>query len=366
MMQYATSPSTPSFPWSNGMFIKSAGYMDVDTGSARHCWGLCRNHTSSPHRLLLWSVGVFLLSIAVVIGIMVMVWKIGSIDNPLYWFTDHPADNSVPPYQYPSLTAGSTLQMLDGISSAAPYLAVSLHRLYRNATRAVQIQRVSDGAMLNIGFTANNTLDIASILYFSLGTNSSIVIWYDQSGSGNHMTQNSWTHAPPIVVNGQVSYSMGYPGVRFNGQPNALQYDDLIEASTVVGYVSAVANRDANCSAPLLASTTSANWASTTNLLFLSGTCAASVCVGGVATSNGTAVGTSVLTPWPPGNSILTVQPTTTAPSTTVWNNIGLDQNGVNNYAGWYLELVVFSAAPSIADQAIISTYQKINYQIGV
>lgn len=52
---------------------------------------------------------------------------------------------------------------------------------------AIQVTRVSDGTVLNIGFV-NHALDTATLDAFLTGTTGVITIWYDQSGYGHNIT----------------------------------------------------------------------------------------------------------------------------------------------------------------------------------
>lgn len=78
---------------------------------------------------------------------------------------------------------------------------------------AIQVKRVSDNALLNVGFV-NNELDKALIIAF-IGSGSGVVsIWYDQSGLGRNMTSYG---TPFIVWNGDFQVANGKPAVYYNG-----------------------------------------------------------------------------------------------------------------------------------------------------
>jgi len=95
--------------------------------------------------------------------------------------------------------------LLDDYSGASA--AYSLRRLSSTYTGdAIVVRRASDNTTQSIGFV-NNELDTASLESFCAGTDGFITTWYDQSGSGNHMTRVTAAFQPQIVSAGT---SFGY------------------------------------------------------------------------------------------------------------------------------------------------------------
>lgn len=80
----------------------------------------------------------------------------------------------------------------------AAYGTTKLYSAYAGA--ALQVQRASDNATLDIGFAAaTNRMDAAALDTFLSGTTGRVVTWYDQTGNGNHATE-SFATAPDIGV----------------------------------------------------------------------------------------------------------------------------------------------------------------------
>ena len=95
--------------------------------------------------------------------------------------------------------------LLNDYSGAAA--AYSLRLLDNTYTGdAIVVRRASDNTTQAIGFV-NNELDTATLESFCSGTDGFVTTWYDQSGSGNHMTRSDAAYQPKIVINGA---SLGY------------------------------------------------------------------------------------------------------------------------------------------------------------
>jgi len=96
-------------------------------------------------------------------------------------------------------------RLLDEYSGASA--AYSLRLLDSTYTGpAVRVRRASDNAERDIYFSGGQ-LDTTTLESFASGTDAFVTTWYDQSGSGNHMTRTSAANQPKIVSNG---VSLGY------------------------------------------------------------------------------------------------------------------------------------------------------------
>ena len=81
---------------------------------------------------------------------------------------------------------------------------------------AIRVARSSDGAQQDIGFTANQVLNIAAATSFAGSSTLTVSKWYDQSGNGYDATQTATTSSPIFdLATGQVN---GFQSVTFDGQ----------------------------------------------------------------------------------------------------------------------------------------------------
>ena len=110
---------------------------------------------------------------------------------------------------------GTAMGTSNGVAIALPFsfpagavgiystrLAVAAYGLGGHCMR---VTRWSDNATSDIGFNQFGDFDIATALGFAGGSTLSVAIWYDQSGSGNNLTQPTIVGAQPEVlpINGQ-------------------------------------------------------------------------------------------------------------------------------------------------------------------
>jgi len=101
--------------------------------------------------------------------------------------------------------------LLDTYSGAAA--AYSLRKLKSDYTGPAISVRNASNVDLDIGFNVFGELDTVSLLAHT-GTGDGFVgQWYDQSGSGNHATQDSEANQPKIVSSGAVIVENGKPAV---------------------------------------------------------------------------------------------------------------------------------------------------------
>ena len=98
--------------------------------------------------------------------------------------------------------------------SAAAY---SLRKLNANYTgSAILVQDTVGGATKAIGFDANGDLDTAELLAYAGSNDVFVETWFDQSGSGDNVTQPSSGARPQIVSSGAVIVDAnGKPSIYF-------------------------------------------------------------------------------------------------------------------------------------------------------
>ncbi|MBN8850284.1 MAG: hypothetical protein BGO55_32770 [Sphingobacteriales bacterium 50-39] len=116
---------------------------------------------------------------------------------------------------------GQSQQILD-LLSTSPTVAFSLRQLKSTATRAIQVRRSSDNAVLDIGFTAGGDLNQAALLAFTGINDGYITIWYDQTGNGHDALQATVAKQPMIVSAGTVMTQNGRPICDFNGTTSTM------------------------------------------------------------------------------------------------------------------------------------------------
>ena len=87
-------------------------------------------------------------------------------------------------------------------NAAAAYSLRKLRTAY--AGSAIKVRRSSDNAEQDINFVGNE-LDTASLLSFVGAGDGFVSVWYDQSGSGNNITQLTATSQSRIVIGGVLS-----------------------------------------------------------------------------------------------------------------------------------------------------------------
>lgn len=101
---------------------------------------------------------------------------------------------------YRAIGGGGGL-MLDGITTGLKAAYSTRKLLTAYAGSAVRVQRASDNAQQDIGFSSN-VLDTSSLNTFCSGTNGGVITWYDQSGGGHNLTQGTFASAPLIYQSG--------------------------------------------------------------------------------------------------------------------------------------------------------------------
>jgi hypothetical protein len=117
----------------------------------------------------------------------------------------------------------SFIGLLDTYSGAAA--AYSLRKLKSDYTGPAISVRNASNVDLDIGFNGSGELDTVSLLTHTGSGDGFVAQWYDQSGSGNHATQDSEGNQPKIVSSGAVE-------VDANGKPEVL-YSSTYECGLV-------------------------------------------------------------------------------------------------------------------------------------
>ena len=120
----------------------------------------------------------------------------------------------------------STPPLLDTYSGATG--AYSLRKLRTAYTGyVIRVRRSSDNTSQDIGFDVNGTLDTTSMLSFVGAGNGFVSIWYDQSGNGRNVTQNTSANQPRIVNSGVLELLNGKSSISNYGQNQWLQLNSF-------------------------------------------------------------------------------------------------------------------------------------------
>jgi hypothetical protein len=109
---------------------------------------------------------------------------------------------------------------------APPAAAYSVRKVvssYTGSAMMVQSASVSQ----SIGFDTNGNLDTGSLLAFAGSGNAFVKIWYDQSGNGRHVSQNTAFRQPKIVNTGNIILENNKPGIQFDGINDKLLSSNL-------------------------------------------------------------------------------------------------------------------------------------------
>jgi hypothetical protein len=124
------------------------------------------------------------------------------------------------------LTMGDTLP-LDQVSGGT--VAYGLRRLRSAYTgSAIQVRRSSDNSVQNIGFNPMGDLDVVALMDFT-GTGSAYIsIWYDQSGNGTNATQATTSLQPSIVTSGVLNIMDGRPAIKYDGVDDTMRFNRTI------------------------------------------------------------------------------------------------------------------------------------------
>lgn len=144
-------------------------------------------------------------------------------------------------------TTSSQISYIDSAGSAS--LAFSLVKLFKNYNgKCIRVRRSSDSTELDIGFDSLGNLDTTSIVAFCGAGNGFIKTWYDQSGNGRNLQQNTNSKQFQIVSSGSV--------ITLNGLPSA-----QASIASATSMQTASLNLTASTSATIYAAFSSANTA---------------------------------------------------------------------------------------------------------
>ena len=111
---------------------------------------------------------------------------------------------------------GSFVGLLDDYPNAsAAYSLRALNSAYTGPLIAVR--RSSDNATQDIYAKYDGSLDADSLLTFVGSGDGFVSVWYDQSGQGNNVTQDSASNQPKIVNSGAVELKNGKPTINKDG-----------------------------------------------------------------------------------------------------------------------------------------------------
>lgn len=95
---------------------------------------------------------------------------------------------------------------------------------------AIRVRRSSDSTQSDIGFSGND-LNLTALTAF-VGVGSGFIVkWYDQSGNGNDLTQNTTSNQPRIVNAGSVHTVNGKPAIYFDGTNDNLLLTSSVSAT---------------------------------------------------------------------------------------------------------------------------------------
>lgn len=121
-------------------------------------------------------------------------------------------------------SANSNLLLYD--SAVAAYSLRKLTQKYNGVP--IRVRRDSDNLEQDIGFNSGE-LDIAQLASFCGASNGFVATWYDQSGNGHNLNQNTLNDQPKIydLANGLITEN-SLPAIDFNGS------SDFLESSSPV------------------------------------------------------------------------------------------------------------------------------------
>lgn len=117
----------------------------------------------------------------------------------------------------------ATLLLDDYPNATSAYSLRKLRAAYSG--NCVEVRRVSDGTLSNIGFSGN-VIDTVALKAFCAGTNCFVRTWYDQSTNGRNGIQTTNARQPQIVSSGTILYAGGLPTIAYDGT------DDVLEVTT--------------------------------------------------------------------------------------------------------------------------------------
>lgn len=135
---------------------------------------------------------------------------IHSYFNTLFGIQNIPISNEA------SQTADSSYELLsNNTGSTAAYSLRKINPSYTGS--CLRVRRESDGNEIDIPFNSLGSVNESALGIFCANTNGYVTMWYDQSGSGNHLVQAIDAYQPQIVSSGTVLKQNNKPTVSFDG-----------------------------------------------------------------------------------------------------------------------------------------------------
>lgn len=99
----------------------------------------------------------------------------------------------------------------------APVVAYGVRRLVSGYSGPLlRVRRAGDNVERDITATSTGGLDTASLILFVGKADGHVATWYDQSGTGNHLTQPAPDTQPLIARNGALEIENGRPVITFD------------------------------------------------------------------------------------------------------------------------------------------------------
>jgi hypothetical protein len=121
---------------------------------------------------------------------------------------------------YTPAATGGGLLLDDYPNAAAAYSLRLLNSAYTGNCIVVQKRATSD--TLAIGFSSGY-LDTAAIATFCSGTDCDVRRWYDQSGNGRDVVQNTGTNQPNIYTSGALQEIGGKKAIKGDGNNDVMR-----------------------------------------------------------------------------------------------------------------------------------------------
>lgn len=108
----------------------------------------------------------------------------------------------------------------------------------------IKVRRSSDNTTQDIGFNADNEMDVDALLTFIAGYDGFIDTWYDQSGNGRNAVQSAdTTRQPKIVDQGAIMKENWRPCLLFDGSNDYLNIGNYPMYSNTYGMTIMTVNR---------------------------------------------------------------------------------------------------------------------------
>jgi hypothetical protein len=129
-------------------------------------------------------------------------------------------------------------KILDTYSgSLAAYSLRKIRSAYTGS--AITVRRSSDNTSTNIGFDSSGNLDTTTLLSFVGSGTGFVSVWFDQSGNGYNLVQDTSVRQPVIVLSG-VLYTLNNKPAIFHSELNIAKFLKASFGSTFTGVMSAI------------------------------------------------------------------------------------------------------------------------------